>query len=62
MSETLTEYLIERFELDGRANIQLQDDEVHCRGVMPNSNELGWFFAGYLAELEREAQNELQTH
>ncbi len=34
------------------------DGTVDAYGVMPNTNQTGWYFAGVLNELAREADSE----
>ena len=64
-------YLAERHavEIDCvKTGTEAQEDEagLYCDdadawvvyGKMPNSNEIGWFFAGYTADLENEHRME----
>ena len=63
MDNTLVNYLVEKYGLDGPDCVRYLDDPdykdgaVECYGEAPNSNETCWFFAGWenelLAELAR---------
>ena len=37
--------------LPGVERVRVRDDGVHAYGVMPNTNETGWYFAGHVDDL-----------
>jgi hypothetical protein len=37
--------------LPGVERVRVRNDGVHAYGVMPNTNETGWYFAGYVDDL-----------
>lgn len=43
-------------EIEGRDDYGA--DEWHVYGVMPNTNETGWYFAGYTADVVRDMRAE----
>lgn len=43
-------------ELDGRSDYG--DDEWHVYGKMPNTIHVGWYFAGYTADIVRDMRAE----
>lgn len=42
-------------EIDGRDDYG--SDEWHVYGTMPNTNQDGWYFAGYTADVVRDMRN-----
>jgi hypothetical protein len=62
MKAEFVEYLIDRYKLDGPDDVRYIDDPdyrdgaIECKGVMPNSIESGWFFAGYEDELMHQRE------
>jgi hypothetical protein len=42
-------------EIYGSNNAKVtRNGEVHVRGVMPNTNQTGWFLLGYTGQIELE--------
>lgn len=62
INSAIIKYLVGRYGLDSDDdNIRYIDQDcgtIECYGRMPNSIETGWFFAGYVSELKRDAERE----
>jgi len=33
-----------------------KENEIHVHGVMPNTNQVGWYLFGYVGDTQTEAQ------
>jgi hypothetical protein len=68
MTDATLNWLVDQHNLDGPECIRVDPDwgdwpradnpAVLCVGIMPNTNQRGEYFAGYLAELESACQQD----
>ena len=56
-AETAREYVESQSNVR-HARISQDDDEIHAFGVMPNTHQTGWYFAGYVDDLVEQAAAE----
>jgi hypothetical protein len=71
MHPTLSKWLVEQYELDGPHCIRVDasygdypiadNPAVLITGIMPNTNQRGEYFAGYLRELESACKDDYST-
>jgi len=64
MNKSIVKYLMERYSLSSADDVRYvqvggyDEGAIECLGQFPNSNEIGWFFAGYERDIERDIERE----
>ena len=49
LAKQIRDYLTQRQNV---WRVRFSDGEIHCYGVKPNTDETGWWFAGYVQDVE----------
>ena len=58
----ITEAKAAIMEDKGCEKVRFLRGEIHCYGQMPNTNQTGWYFCGYVQDLEIKGLEGIGIH
>ena len=56
LAQQIRAHLMERSNVE---RVKYVRGEILCLGIMPNTNQRGWWFAGYVSEVARKGMSML---
>jgi hypothetical protein len=61
IDQEIREYLADRYDCDPNTDIETEGQHVHVTAIMPNTSEYGQFYAGDLADIQRDLESDRYT-
>ena len=58
IDKEIRDYLSRRYDCDEQTDIEVDGQSVHVTATMPNTNQHGQFYAGDLADIQRDMESD----